>query len=72
MLTTTTLDRVFLFKEKERDLTLTDPNPAFMPKEVLNFYSATYATLTTATIEGPEVENDRLVYRFVSTIGTKG
>jgi PRTRC genetic system protein C len=72
MLTTTTLDRVFLFRDKERDMSLTDPNPAFQPKEVLNFYSATYTTLTTATIEGPEVEDDRLVYRFVSTIGTKG
>jgi PRTRC genetic system protein C len=72
MLTTTTLDRVFLFKEKEQNITLTDPNPAFLPREVLNFYSTTYATLTTATIEGPEIENDRMVYRFVSTIGTKG
>ena len=72
MLTTTTLERVFLFKEKEQEITLTDPNPTFRPKEVLYFYSATYSTLTTATIEGPEVENDRVVYRFVSTIGTKG
>lgn len=72
MLTTATLDRVFLFKDKEQEMTLTDPNPAFRPREVLDFYSATYASLTTATIEGPEVENDRIVYRFVSTIGTKG
>ena len=72
MLTTTTLDRVFLFKDKDNEMTLTDPNPDFLPKDVLNFYSATYATLPTATIEGPEVENDFIVYRFVSTIGTKG
>jgi PRTRC genetic system protein C len=72
MLTTSTLDRVFLYKNNDREIVLSDPNPSFLPKEVLNFYSATYATLTTATIEGPEVENDSIVYRFVSTIGTKG
>ena len=72
MLTTTTLNRVFLFKDKEQDMTLPDPNPAFLPREVLNFYAATYVPLTTATIEGPDVENDLIVYRFVSIIGTKG
>ena len=32
----------------------------------------TYPELTTATVHGPEWENDRTVYRFKTTIGTKG
>ncbi|MBN8856184.1 MAG: PRTRC system protein C [Sphingobacteriales bacterium 50-39] len=72
MLRVNTLNRVFLFTEKGQDLKLTDPSGSFSPEAVLNFYAQTYPILTTARIDGPEIINDELQFKFVSTIGTKG
>lgn len=72
MLTATTLKRIFSFKDKELDINLADPSPAFTPEAVLNFYAQTYPILTTATIVGPEINDDVVQYKFVSQIGTKG
>ena len=72
MLVTTELQRVFLFRHEGTELELSDPHTAFTPQNVMNFYSATYPVLTTAKIEGPEINNDRVEYHFVTNIGTKG
>lgn len=72
MLITSHLERIFLFKDKGQEIELTDPDKNMSPDAVLNFYANTYPLLATATIDGPVIENDRVVYRFVSTIGTKG
>jgi PRTRC genetic system protein C len=72
MLVATTLERIFTFKDKEQDIKLADPSPSFSPEAVLNFYAQTYPILTTATIEGPLINDDALQYKFVSQIGTKG
>ena len=71
-LSVTSLERVFMFKNGNVEITLQDPNPAMQPSEAMNFYSHTYPELTTATVHGPEIKDDRIVYRFVTTIGTKG
>jgi PRTRC genetic system protein C len=52
-LSVTTLDRVFKFRNGNEDVILPDPNPDMQPDEVMDFYSATYTELTTATIHGP-------------------
>ena len=72
MLLVNNLERVFLFTEKGNELKLTDPSVSFSPEAVLNFYSQTYPILTTAKIEGPEIKDDEVQFKFVSTIGTKG
>lgn len=72
MLVATTLERIFTFKDKEQDIKLADPSPSFSPEAVLNFYAQSYPILTTATIEGPVINDDALQYKFVSQIGTKG
>ena len=72
MLLTTQLPRIFRFDNKGTELELTDPEPSFSAESVLNFYSPTYPILTTAKIEGPEINNDRVEYKFVTTLGTKG
>ncbi|MBC6112449.1 PRTRC system protein C [Pedobacter fastidiosus] len=72
MLSTTILKRVFLHKVRENEMTLADPNPSLSPQEVLSFYSGTYPALTTAKIEGPEIADDAVQYRFQTTLGTKG
>lgn len=72
MLVATALERVFLFKDKDVELELADPHPEWSKEAVQNYYAVTYPILTTATIEGPEISNDRVEYKFVSTLGTKG
>jgi len=71
-LSITSLERIFQFKNGNADITLQDPNPDMSPEAVMDFYSGTYPELTTATIDGPNIINDRVVYKFKTTIGTKG
>lgn len=72
MLISKQLDRLFLMEENGHQTQLSDPNTGLSPEAVLNFYSNTYPILTTATIDGPKIDNDAVVYIFKSTIGTKG
>ena len=51
---------------------LSDPDSSLSVNEVMDFYSMTYPELTTATVHGPEWEEDKAVYRFKTTIGVKG
>ena len=66
------LKRVFILKKGNGTLTLEDPDSRMSLTEVTDFYSINYPELTTATLHGPELEEDRAVYRFKTTIGTKG
>lgn len=72
MLQTSALSRIFLHRENNIEVRLTDPGETFSPEAVLNFYSGTYPILTTAKIIGPDIRNDEIQYRFESTMGTKG
>jgi len=72
MLVTNSLERAFIFEDDRHEIRLSDPSGNFSAEAVLNFYSQTYPLLTTAKIEGPEIVDDELQYRFVSTMGTKG
>ena len=66
------LKRVFILKKGNGTLTLEDPDSRMSLSEVTDFYSMNYPELTTATLHGPEFEEDRAVYHFKTTIGTKG
>ena len=66
------LKRVFILKKGNDTLTLEDPDSRMSLSEVTDFYSMNYPELTTATLHGPELEEARAVYRFKTTIGTKG
>ena len=66
------LKRVFILKKGNGTLTLEDPDSRMSLSEVTDFYSINYPELTTATLHGPELEEDRAVYRFKTTIGTIG
>jgi PRTRC genetic system protein C len=72
MLSATILKRVFLHKVQGNEISLADPNPSLSAEEVLNFYAGAYPALTTAKLEGPEIKNDAIQYRFMTTLGTKG
>lgn len=47
-------------------------NPAEAPEIVMSYYSNMYPELTTASVHGPEIKEDKAVYEFKTTIGTKG
>lgn len=66
------LKRVFQLKKGSNILELDDPDSSLSLNEVMDFYSMNYPELTTATVQGPEIENDRAVYQFKTTIGVKG
>ncbi|OCA77136.1 PRTRC system protein C [Chryseobacterium artocarpi] len=68
----TTLQRVFILKEKDREITLSDPEPKWSVQAVLNFYSNNYPVLTTAKISQPKIKDDTVQYYFETVIGTKG
>lgn len=64
--------RVFKIRKGSSEIELADPDNSLSPNEVMDFYSMTYPELTTASVHGPECEDDSVVYRFKTTIGTKG
>lgn len=66
------LKRVFILKKGNGTLTLEDPDSRMSLSEVTDFYSMNYPELTTASVHGPEIEDDRAVYEFKTTIGVKG
>ena len=66
------LKRVFRLKRGSNTLELDDPDSNLSLNEDMDFYSMNYPELTTATVQGPEIENDRAVYQFKTTIGVKG
>ena len=66
------IKRVFKMKKGNSTLVLEDPDSRMSLTEVTDFYSMNYPELTTATLHGPEFEEDRAVYHFKTTIGTKG
>jgi PRTRC genetic system protein C len=72
MLVAKELQRIFLFKIKNEEIKLSDPEQKLSPQAVMNFYANTYPELVTATIDGPYIKDDAVQYKFVSTLGTKG
>lgn len=66
------IKRVFKLKKGNSTLVLEDPDSRMSLTEVTDFYSMNYPELTTATLHGPDFEEDRAVYHFKTTIGTKG
>lgn len=72
MLVAQKLERVFILRENSQNIKLTDPNIKWSAESVMNFYANTYPILTTAKVSAPKIENDKVVYRFESVMGTKG
>ena len=62
------LERTFSYM----GLQLPDLDRALTPEQIRDAYSAQYPEITTAVIEGPDASGDKLVYKFVRAIGTKG
>jgi len=71
-LITTQGKRIFRFTFKNQDQELADIGIDHTPQQVCNFYANTFPILTTARIQGPQFEDDNIIYRFVPNLGTKG
>ena len=57
---------------KHGNIELADIDESITPNDVLDFYSGQYPELTNASVTGPEVVNDKLVFTFSTSVGTKG
>ena len=68
----TGMTRSITFKKGSAMITLYVPNPSDSPEKVMSYYSNFNPELTTATVHGPVIKNDKAVYEFKTTIGTKG
>ena len=66
------LQRVFKIRKGSSEIELADPDNSLSPNEVMDFYSMTNPELTTASEHAPHCEYYSVVYRFKTTIGTKG
>lgn len=58
------ITREFIWENK----TLTDPNPALLPSEILKVLSREHPLMTSAIIEGPEIKTKDGVKKAVYTI----
>jgi len=72
MVLATQLKRVFILVDKGNEIPLSDPEPKWAEQDVLFFYSNMYPILTTAKISAPIIQDDEVIYRFETVIGTKG
>ena len=69
----TNIERKFEFENADGEkVIMPDPGTHMSTDEVMNFYANTYPELTTATVSGPEMKEDKAVYTFKTTVGTKG
>lgn len=63
-----TIERVFKYDKKE----LKDPNTSYTESQVLDVYSEQFPELINARVDGPEIENGKAIFNFVTNVGTKG
>jgi PRTRC genetic system protein C len=62
------LERVFRFNSVE----LKDIDNNMSVSQIQDFYSNQYPGITNATVNGPTIENDKIVYEFSENVGKKG
>ena len=51
---------------------LPPPSPEMSVEDVRQAYLPAYPELATAAIEGPDITDGKMVYRFVRAVGAKG
>lgn len=67
------LPREFVFDNKGKKVTLSDPDPSMSVEQVRKFYSSMYAELTNSSTGPPEPSKTKIKYTFsFSSPKTKG
>ena len=64
----TSLERSFSYN----GVSLPDPGAALTLEQVRDVYSAAFPEIVSASIEGPEQKNGKLLYVFRKAVGSKG
>lgn len=64
----TGLERSFSYN----GVSLPDPGAALTLEQVRDVYSAAFPEIVSASIEGPEQKNGKLLYVFRKAVGAKG
>ena len=64
----TSLERSFSYN----GVSLPDPGAALTLEQVRDVYSAAFPEIVSASIEGPEHKNGKLLYVFRKAVGAKG
>ena len=64
----TSLERSFSYN----GVSLPDPGAALSLEQVRDVYSAAFPEIVSASIEGPEQKNGKLLYVFRKAVGSKG
>jgi PRTRC genetic system protein C len=60
------------FVDSKTNMTLPDPNKAYTPEQVKDYYGNQYPHLINATLSGPDMGGGKLTFTFSSKAGTKG
>ena len=66
------IERVFEHKVGTKTVKLPDPDPKMSPQDVMQFYAQKYPELTNTNVLGPEIKENKQVFSFTTTVGTKG
>lgn len=66
------IPRCFKASIRGKEIVLDDPNPSLTPERVKILYADTYAELSSASIIGPSVTADSVLYEFQGKVGVKG
>lgn len=49
-----------------------DPNPSLAPESVRDMLAVSYPEITSASVQGPEMKKDYILYKLTSVVGVKG
>ncbi len=66
------LARKFELTSQGKTLVLDDPNPSATVDTVKRIYSDLYPELVSASVDGPTITPENVIYRFSPKAGTKG
>ena len=66
------LKRIFVFKDKGKDVMLDDPNNNMSVERVVDFYSDQYPQFINTEIISKGIVDDQLVFEINAKAGTKG
>ena len=66
------LPRKFELESQGKVICLDDPNPSASVETVKRIYSDLYPELVSASIVGPNITPEKVIYKFSPKAGTKG
>lgn len=64
--------RKFILESRGEKISLDDLNPQTSVEEIKRLYCDQYPELSSATVTGPNMKDDALIYTFSPKAGTKG